>query len=295
MKVIHLKNQKISGDKFLKEFASDADYDTVIEGDHTVYGPNGELLVIILRNRFPKEMLLKTWSVVKDINLRTDNRGTAAGIEMELVKKKDGTLSNTRAVPKGYDVISGVIGYYPRYPRIPFCRECAWNQQHPEQFQSLLPLFTRVNELHKEYAPESWAYQNEIVQRTSKDFVIPSTIYTTVTVNKNFRTAYHLDAKNAPLGMAPMLLMRQGKFEGGTVVLPEWRIAAKLETGDLILFRNMQDIHGNTKIVPLTKDYQRCTLVFYYREEMVKCGTAAEELERAQSGADYSKDFSEER
>lgn len=92
-----------------------------------------------------------------------------------------------------------------------------------------------------------------------------------------------------------MILMRQGKFEGGIVVLPEWKIAAKLETGDLILFRNMQDIHGNTKIIPLTKDYQRCTMVFYYREEMIKCGTAADELARAQSGQDYSKDFSEDR
>lgn len=294
MRVINLKNPKIKGD-FVKNFATEADYDTLVEGDTKVYGPDGELLVVVLRGKFEKEMLVKAWGVVKDINLRTDNRGSASGIEMEQVKRKDGTISNTRAVPKGYDVLSGVIGYYPRYPRIPFCRECAWNQQHPEKFSALMPLFERVNALHKEHSPESWAYQNEIVQKTSKDFVIPGTIYTTVTVNKNFRTAYHLDAKNAPLGMAPMILMRQGKFEGGIVVLPEWKIAAKLETGDLILFRNMQDIHGNTKIIPLTKDYQRCTMVFYYREEMIKCGTAADELARAQSGQDYSKDFSEDR
>lgn len=289
MKVINLKNKKVHVEQ--KGFATDKDYDQVVEGDVSVYSPDGELLVVLLRNKFDKQLLLKSWGVIKDINLRTDNRGTASGIEMELVKRKDGSLSQTRAVPKGYDAISGVIGYYPRYPRIPFCRECAWNQQHPEKFSTLLPLFERVNALHKEYATESWEYQNGIVQKTSKDFVIPSTIYTTVTVNKNFRTAYHLDAKNAPLGMAPMILMRQGKFEGGLVVLPEWRIAAKLETGDLIFFRNMQDIHGNTKIVPLTKDYQRCTLVFYHREEMLKCGTMEQELARAQSGEDFSKDF----
>lgn len=294
MKVIKLENPKVEGE-FTKNFASDSDYDQVVEGNVRVYGPNDELLLVIVRGGFERQMLVDAWRILKDVNLKTDNRGTAAGIEMEQVKKKDGTMSQTRSVPKGYEVISGLIGYYPRYPRIPYCRQCAWNQQNPELFEKLLPLFKRVNELHKEHAPESWAAQNEIVEKTSKDFVIPDTIYTTVTVNKNFRTAYHLDARNFEAGMAPMLLMRQGKFEGGLVVMPEWRIAAKLETGDLIFFRNMQDLHGNTKITGMSKDYQRCTLVFYYREEMIKCGTAAQELARAQSGEDYSKDFSEER
>ena len=288
----HLKNQKLEGE-WSKRLLTEADYDTLIEGNNLVYGPNGELILVLLRGEFDKTQLASAWQIIKDINLKTDNRGTAAGVDMVAHKKADGTISKTHSVPKGHEVISGVVGYYPRYPRIPFCRECAWNQQHPEQFKSLLPLFQRVNALHEKYANESWKYQKAVVDKTSKDFVIPGTIYTTVTVNKNFRTASHLDAKNLPEGMAPMILMRQGKFEGGHVVLPEWRIAAKLDTGDLIIFRNMLDYHGNTKIIPLSKDYQRCTLVFYYREEMTKCGTKEQELARAKSGQDYSINFNE--
>ncbi len=85
-----------------------------------------------------------------------------------------------------------------------------------------------------------------------------------------------------------MLFIREGKFDGGHITLPEFGIGAKMDTGDLIFFRNMQDYHGNTPIVPISANYQRCTLVFYYREDMYKCGTMEQELERAKSGENYS-------
>lgn len=292
MKTIKLKNQKIEGD-WSKRLLNDDDYDQVVTGPAIVYGPNDELVAVLLKNEFDRAQLQRAWKILKDVNLRTDNRGTAAGVDMVEHKKADGSTSKTRAVPKGHDVLSGVIGYYPRYPRIPFCRECSWNQHNPEKFKQLLPLFQRVNALHERYANESYNYQKSIVEGTSSDFVIPGTIYTTVTINKNFRTASHLDAKNLENGMAGMMLMRQGKYKGGLVVFPEWRIAAQMDTGDLIFFRNMIDYHGNTKIIPLSKDYQRCTLVFYYRSEMVKCGTKEQELERAKSEKDYSINFNE--
>jgi hypothetical protein len=292
MKRVQLKKPKSKGE-FARKLLNETDYDQLIEGDTEVRGPDGELLVVLLRDKFSRKELSHAWSILKDVNLKTDNRGTAAGVEMERAVKADGTLSKTRSVPKGYEVTSGVIGYYPRYPRIPFCRECAWNTENPAAFASLLPLFEQVNHLHRKYSSKSWDLQQEAVRKTSQDFVIPGTIYTTITVNKNFRTAAHLDAKNLDAGMAPMLYLRQGQFSGGHVVLPEWRIAAKMDTGDLILFRNMQDYHGNTKIVPLSKDYQRCTLVFYYREEMIKCGTKEQELTRAKSGKDYGVNFND--
>lgn len=275
MKILNLKKPKVKRDDWPATLMTDQHYDTLIEGDHKVYGPDGELLVVLLKNPFNKTMLANSWQILKNVNLKTDNRGTAAGTDDS--------------------VTSGVIGYYPRYPRIPYCRECAWNAENPDKFNKLLPLFLEVDNLHRLHAPESYHSQLDIVNKTNPDFVIPGTIYTTVTVNKNFRTACHLDAKNFEAGMAPMILMRQGKYEGGYVVLPEWRIAAKMDTGDLIFFRNMLDYHGNTKIVPLSKDYQRCTLVFYYRDDMQKCGTKEQELERAKSGKDFSKDFNEDK
>lgn len=298
MRTIHLNEPKFEPEGgWNKRLVDKNDYTTLIEGKEEVevFGPDGEQICVILRNCIDKELIKKSWGVLHKVDMKTENRGSASGAPMVRRVKQDGTLSNTMRVPKGYEVSSGVVGYYPRYPRIPYCRECAWNVSHPKEWQVLLPLFEAVNNLHKQYSPESYAVQQAWADKTSKDFLIPNTIYTTVTVNKNFRTAAHLDAKNLYDGMCPMLLLRQGRYSGGHVVLPEWKIAAHLDTNDLIIFRNMKDYHGNTPIVPLSQDYQRCTLVFYYREEMIKCGSAKQELERAKSGSDYSVDFSQER
>ena len=278
MKSIKLERSYPGEYKGLKP--SEKDYDFLLEESATVYKPDGSLLCVLVKNAVPKELVARAWKHLKPYNPKTENRGTASGVAMVQRIKKDGTKSATLRVPKGEEVTSGVVGFYDRYPRIPFCRKCSWNQAHPEKFEAVLPLFKAVDEVHKKYAPDFYAKQRELVDRTSKDFVIPGTVYTTVTVNKNFRTAVHLDAKNFD-AVAPMLLIREGKFSGGYVVFPEYRVAAKLDTYDVIIFRNMVDWHGNTPIVPITKNYQRCTLVFYYREGMINCGSAEVELERA--------------
>lgn len=294
MRTIHLKESKITGD-FKAKWMDHSHYDTFLENeDVTIIDNEGNQIAVILRNCIDLQIIKAAWPILSKMNFKTENRGSASGVAMVFRKKKDGTISKTNRVPKGYEVGSGVIGYYPRYPRIPFCRECAWNVTHAQEWQLLLPLFRQVNDLHKAYSPKSYDFQKSFIEKTSKDFTIPNTIYTTVTVNRNFRTAAHLDAKNLTNGMAPMLVLREGQFSGGHIVLPEWKLAAKLDTNDLIIFRNMIDYHGNTKIIPLTKNYKRVSLVFYYREEMIKCGTAEQELARAKSGQNYSINFSEE-
>lgn len=281
MKRIHL-TKKYEG-KFVGKRLNENDYDQLLEEDAEVFGPDGELLLVFKKQAIPAPELAAAWPILRKINPKTENRGTATGVEMVARVKQDGTKSNTLRVPKGMEVVSGVIGFYERYPRIPFCRACAWNDQHPQEYQQLLPLFQKVSDLHGELAPESYAFQKEWSDKTSPDFVIPGTIYSTVTINKNFRTAAHLDAKNLHDGMASMLLLREGKYAGGYVVLPEYRVAVAMDSGDLIIFRNMKDLHGNTPIIPLSKNYQRCTLVFYYREGMINCGTIEQELERAKN------------
>lgn len=295
MRTIRLQEQKTNREGgWNKKLLDKNDYEHYLKGeDVTVLGPDGELLVVVKRNAVPMDILKTSWTILRKLNMTTTNRGSASGMEMKKNIKADGTASKTLRPDEA--VKSGIIGYFDRYPRIPYCRECAWTANNPTLWKMLLPLFQSVSETHKKYARESWELQKKWIDKTSEDFYIPGTIYTTVTVNKNFRTAAHLDAKNLYDGMAAMLYLRQGKLTGGDVVLPEWKTGVHLDTNDLIIFRNMKDYHGNTPITPLNQNTQRCTLVFYYREGMVKCGTAEQELERAKSGSDFSKDFSEER
>ncbi len=42
-------------------------------------------------------------------------------------------------------------------------------------------------------------------------------------------------------------------------------------------------MHGNTALYGKVGNYTRISLVLYYRQNMIDCGTAAQELERAKN------------
>jgi hypothetical protein len=71
---------------------------------------------------------------------------------------------------------------------------------------------------------------------------LAKSVFTTVYVAKNFRTAYHRDAGNLRGVMTCLLPM--GEFSGGALVLPRFRIAFAFKPGD-VLFFNPQELHGN--------------------------------------------------
>jgi hypothetical protein len=266
------------------KFADEWDYGRVLEASCRVVRDTGEPVLTLVKNAVPRELIAAAWSAGLDRwRPLTDNRSTAAASERIHERKKDGTYSKTMRMPRQDQVSSGVMGYYDRYPRIPYCRCCAFNEQHPEVWAACQPLIRAVNEVHRLYDTPSWQTLRDISKDCSKDFIIPGTVYSTITVNKNYRTAYHHDGRNVAEGKSAMLLIRQGKIKGGVLVLPAYKLGVPLETGDVVIFNGAADLHGNTFITPLTKDAQRCTLVHYFRKGMLECGTAEEELERAKN------------
>jgi hypothetical protein len=261
-------------------FVDERDYDVLLTETTRVERPDGSPLAVLLKQALSPLLVQNAWSVLHGYYENSDNRGTAAGIESEGRMRKDGTRSQTQRVPKGWGVYSGIIGYFERTVRMPYCRACAWNLQHPEKFNALMPMVKQVDRLFAEHVPDRYEYQKDYARRTAPDFLIPDTAFTTMTVNKNFRTACHKDAGDLAQGFSCISAIRQGAYKGGDLVLPNWRIAVKLDTYDLLLF-DPHEWHGNTQIVPLTPDAQRCTIVYYYREAMIRCKSAQEELEQA--------------
>lgn len=260
--------------------ASNNDFDLLVAASGHIVCPNtGRKLATLVREAVDLNMCKEVWPIIRNINLRTDNRGGSSGMKQEARKRADGSRGQTMETPES--VMSGVIGYYDRYPRIPFCRKCSWNQNHETSWKKLAPLFHRVNDVHCEHAPMEWAAQAAAASHVNKDWLIPGTIYSTVTVNKNYRTGYHFDGKNMAGGFSSMLLLREGTITGGYTVFPRYRFAIKMEIGDLALFNGQGEMHGNTAISILTRDAQRCTMVHYFRKGMVNCLSAPEELERA--------------
>lgn len=281
MRIIQLSSQPNKED-WSKRFVDKKNFDVLYNEDVLIQKPDGSPLMCLLKNVITPEINSLSWNILKKYNPITENRGVASGIKSAPRRKQDGTMSKVHRVPRGWEVISGVIGYFERTIRMPYCHSCSWNAQNPKEFAQLMPLIKRVSDLFKQHVPERWEVQKSYIDKTSPEFVITDTVFTTVTVNKNFRTACHKDAGDLAEGFSCMSVIREGKYLGGELVLPNWRVAANVQMGDLILF-DAHEFHGNTQIIPLTKKFSRCSLVYYYREKMVKCLPIDDEVFRAKN------------
>ena len=259
------------------QFMDDEHFDTCFDEDVFVTKPNGEPLLVLIKGGITERSATIGWSVLKDLKLITRNRGNAAGRKNEEILHKDGTRGKYLNSAKGWEVYSGIVGYFERTVRLPYCRACAWNLEHPEKFAALMPMVKETNDLFAKHVPERYAKQQAFAERTAKDFLIPETVFTTLTINKNFRTACHLDAGDLEEGFSCMSVLRRGKFNGAKLVLPNWKIAVDLQDRDVVLF-DAHEWHGNTQFVPISSDAQRCSIVHYYRENMVKCKAFQQEL-----------------
>lgn len=163
-------------------------------------------------------------------------------------------------------VMSGIAGYFDRYPRIPYGRATSYTEKNPEDFAESFPFLNKLNDQFRELLPVRWGNQRAEADKLDPRFLIDDTVFTTLTVNHNWRTACHRDAGDFNEGFSNICALGKG-WEGGEFILPEFRIAVKLAPGDMLLVNNHGGIHGNDALVGDNND--RMTIVAYFREKMV--------------------------
>lgn len=287
-------------------FLDDTAYDWVVREDADVYAEDtGEPLIKFRRHAIAPALCRQAYPCIRKAARTSDNRGAAAGYLEEQDPRLsrpvgertrtryrpvllDGRLSNTSYAAK---VESGIMGFYDRYPRIPYCRETAFNITEPHLFQAAIPYMQAIDQVFAREMPDRYAAQKAMVAKTHPDFLISGTAFTTVTVNRNFRTAVHTDQGDLKAGFGVMSVLEGGKYDGGLLIFPAYRVAVDMRTGDVCL-ANVHEWHGNTAIKGRTPLYERITCVFYYREKMVDCGSAVEERVRARQ---FSESIQERR
>jgi len=168
-------------------------------------------------------------------------------------------------------VISGIAGYFDRYPRIPYGRATAYTEKNFEKFSLCFPYLKKLNEQFKKHLPNRWRKQHKSSSYLDNRFLISSTVFTTLTVNHNWRTACHRDAGDLHEGFSNIcgLTGPEGKgWKGGEFILPEYRIAINIQPGDMLLVNNHDGIHGNDALIGDNND--RMTVVAYFREKMME-------------------------
>lgn len=301
MRKIYLKEEDCLSDEEAASLAGkllDESYFTqIISEDCEVYKPNGDLLLVMRKKVIPVDVAAKAYKALRHAATPTDNRGISAGFLTEedfkkmgvepvetstfRYKKKlnDGSKSKTNYAKT---VNSGIVGYFDRYPRIPYCRQTAFNQNNFEKFRDAVPMIRYIDKVFSELVPERYQAQKEWADKTSEDFIIKGTSFTTVTVNKNWQTAVHTDKGDLQEGFGNLAVLEGGKYSGGFTGFPKFKVAVDCRSCDVVLM-DVHEWHGNVAIKKISPNAERIALVCYYRRNMIKCGTMEEELNMAKN------------
>jgi hypothetical protein len=170
-------------------------------------------------------------------------------------------------------VLSGIAGWFDRYPRIPYGRATSYTANNFDKFKMAYPFLQQLAKGFKDLLPARYAAQMEAANKIDKEFLVPETPFTTITVNNTFRTAAHYDAGDLNAGLSNLLtLSNDGRYTGGYLIAPEYRVAVNPRPGDLLLINNHEVMHGNTPIV-CPEGSERISLVCYFREKMLELGS----------------------
>jgi hypothetical protein len=259
-------------------------YDRTIRETATVLKPDGTLLFTYVSGALSRDLCEAVFRAFRPVRFSSSNRGAAAGGQFTPVKR-DGTLSHTR---QSRPVPSGVGGFLDRDARNGPCRMSEFTLDHYSKHRAARPLLAAVNQRFRALAPDRWNAQRAFVERVSPDFVLPGTVFTTYTINKSWRTAAHRDDGDYAPGLGVMLAIEGRPYYGGELIFPKFRTAVDLRTGGLLL-GDVHELHGNAPMVAVAgRRFERLSFVCYARERMVRCRSAAEELDRAQLDADAS-------
>jgi Oxygenase domain of the 2OGFeDO superfamily len=257
---------------------------TVIGGeDVDVFKPDGSPLLMFRRQVLPADVCERARPALRHAARTTNNRGIAAGGQRIARVKRDGTASKTTDAA-GVD--SGIIGYFDRTAREPFCRATAFTWGEVRMWRTVQPFIHAVDRMFARELPDRYEAQMRAVRATPPEYVIRGTAFATVTVNRNYVSAVHQDKGDLKEGFGVLSVLRGGEYEGGLLVFPQYRVAVDLRTRDVLL-ADVHEWHGNTALDGEEGEHERLSCVFYFRSGMRHCLPPAQELEwvkRRQAG-----------
>ncbi len=193
-------------------------------------------------------------------------------------------------------VASNPIGFYEagkNFADLP-CRLTHFTRTNYEKYQAGLPFIQRIDSLFKNLIPD--AYERQRSRADEKPHLkIPETCFSTVTINRNFRTALHRDAGDFKGGFGNLTVIERGKYHGGYTVFPQFGVAINLRNNDFVAM-DVHQWHANTHLYETDEDkahnesllrdykdnpevgtaglytkYTRISFVCYLREKIATC------------------------
>jgi hypothetical protein len=287
----------------------------IINKDTDIYyldeNNNKILLCKFRKNVISKELIDLAWKSYKDLAKPSRGRGASAGpINTESIYWKQRELvdtvkwwtkyinkkGNKSKMKVNNQVLSTPIGFYDSinsFAKLP-CRLTHFSRVFFDEYQQGIPFLKRIDDLFKELTPDR--YNKQFVRASQQPkFQIKDTSFSTVTINRNFRTALHRDGNDFKEGFGNLTVIEKGKYHGGYTVFPQFGIGIDLRTGDFTVM-DVHEWHSNTEIYETKEDiefnkniksefkdnpnigtegiytkYTRLTFVCYLREKILLC------------------------
>jgi hypothetical protein len=255
-------------------------------------------LCILLKNVLPQSLLDAVRPIVRKAasqrKVAGGNRGVAAGTGMVERRKRSGGMSKIKGAPHLEDLndedyarlrsaTDGTFGFNARgvrggqvYP----CRITHYSGALAPDFALMGVLAKTVAESFKHSsASNRWEAQFAKARNTAPIWMIRTsegiTPFTTITCNKSWRTAAHVDKGDLKEGFGVLCCL--GDFAGCELVFPRYRVAVRYHEGDVLL-ANVHEVHGNTPLLNpdgslprVGREPERLVCVFYYQEKMEQC------------------------
>lgn len=177
---------------------------------------------------------------------------------------------------------SGILGFYdsvsnfgPKHAKNgEKCRLTAFTSSHFEQYEQSIPIFNKIDNLFKNLVPILYANQLNAINKLDPKYRIGNTVFTTVTINRNFRTAVHKDQGDYKEGFGIMVVVSNNdNYSGCNLLLPEFKLGINCRNGDFLAF-DVHRWHCNSKLThhnAMNNEVkaERVSFVFYLREKML--------------------------
>lgn len=294
-------------------YFTEKDVSQIFKEDVDVYAElddgSKKLLAKLRKNVIPKDMIELGWEAFYRTAAPSRNRGAAAGpinVKSPYWKKRKPTeitkwsaryIQNGKksAMRVNNNVFSSVLGYFEKTPFMGLpCRLTSYTQKYFQLFKKGIPFLKELDNCFKHLVPENHKLQLERAKK-QPHFQIADTAFSSVTLNRNFRTALHQDAGDFRDGFGNLSVLEYGKYGGGYTIFPQFGVGFDVRTGDFIAM-DVHEWHCNTDLTETEeqkeynkhlpkiysndettgtmgqeKPYTRISFVCYLRENIVDC------------------------
>lgn len=243
----------------------------IIDHDADVYALDDKggkrLLAKFRKGVFSKSITELGWESFHKTAASSRNRGAAAGpLDVKgayWTKRKikvlnpwsasyevDGKMSQMRV---NNPVFSSVLGYFEQTPFLGLpCRMTTYTKSYFKHYQKGLPFIQAIDRQFKRLIPTR--HKKQLERTAAKpDYQVADTAFSSITINRNFRTGLHKDAGDFRGGFGNLSVIERGRYHGGETLFPQYGVGFDIRTGDFIAM-DVHEWHCNTALYETRED-----------------------------------------